>query len=117
MKERAKITQTNVDGLGDIFDKNIRQSAKYGFTESELHMEYVTPLEDSRWRGIDLEYATPQSPRVSIIIPTLNEEKNICEIVSRLRDKGYDDILIIDGHSKDGTVECAKRLGANVILK
>jgi glycosyltransferase involved in cell wall biosynthesis len=53
----------------------------------------------------------------SIIIPALNEEKNICHIIPRLQRAGYDNILIVDGHSRDGTVEAARTLGAKVIIQ
>jgi glycosyltransferase involved in cell wall biosynthesis len=55
--------------------------------------------------------------RVNIIIPTLNEGKNVFDIMNRLKDVGCNNILIIDGHSKDCTVELARKLGAHVILQ
>ena len=55
--------------------------------------------------------------RVNVIIPTLNEEKNIGDVIYRLKRIGVKEILIIDGHSKDSTVEFAGKLGAKVILQ
>ncbi|MCW4016284.1 MAG: glycosyltransferase family 2 protein [Candidatus Bathyarchaeota archaeon] len=55
--------------------------------------------------------------RVTVIIPTLNEEKNIYDIINSLKQIGCADILVVDGHSKDKTVEIAKTLGAKVILQ
>lgn len=55
--------------------------------------------------------------RVNVIIPTLNEEKNVCDIINRLKQVGCKNILIIDGHSEDSTVEFARKLGAKVILQ
>jgi glycosyltransferase involved in cell wall biosynthesis len=55
--------------------------------------------------------------RVNVIIPTLNEERNICNIIYRLKKIGCEDILIVDGHSADDTVEFARKLGAKVILQ
>ncbi len=54
---------------------------------------------------------------VTIIIPTLNEGKNIEKIISKLRSLGYTNILIIDGKSNDETVNVAKEMGANVIIQ
>ena len=55
---------------------------------------------------------------VSVVIPTLNEEKNIAKVIhgirKNLRSKRYE-ILIVDGHSSDNTVGIAKKLGARVI--
>jgi len=54
---------------------------------------------------------------VTVIIPTLNEGRNIEGIINKLRDLGYSKILVIDGKSKDQTVEIAKDLGANVLIQ
>jgi glycosyltransferase involved in cell wall biosynthesis len=50
-----------------------------------------------------------------VIIPTLNEEKNIAEVIRELRRTGFSDILVIDGNSNDRTVPIAKKFGVNVI--
>lgn len=54
---------------------------------------------------------------VTVIIPTLNEEKNIAEVIWELRHLGYHNILIVDGNSRDRTVEVAKEFGADVIFQ
>jgi len=55
--------------------------------------------------------------RVNVIIPTLNEERNIGDMIYRLKRADCNDILIVDGHSKDGTVEFARKRGAKVIVQ
>jgi len=52
-----------------------------------------------------------------VIIPTLNEEENIGKIIHKLNQMGYHKILVVDGNSRDGTVEIANELGANVIVQ
>lgn len=55
---------------------------------------------------------------ISIIIPAYNEEKQIGELVSFLRDHSdrYEiEIIIVDGGSTDATVQAAKNHGARVI--
>lgn len=54
---------------------------------------------------------------VTVVIPTLNEEENIAEVIQELSQMRYDDILIIDGNSADRTVEIAKKLGVKVITQ
>jgi glycosyltransferase involved in cell wall biosynthesis len=54
---------------------------------------------------------------VTVIIPTLNEEENIAEVLQELNQMGYDNILVVDGNSNDRTVEVAKEFGVNVILQ
>jgi len=55
--------------------------------------------------------------RVNVIIPTLNEKQNIGNIIYRLKKVGCNDILIVDGHSNDGTADYARMLGAKVIIQ
>ncbi|MFZ3058418.1 MAG: S-layer glycoprotein N-glycosyltransferase AglJ [Candidatus Methanoperedens sp.] len=54
---------------------------------------------------------------VCILIPTLNEEKTIEGIIKEFKSMGFPDILVIDGHSTDGTVEKAKNAGARVVIQ
>ncbi|HLE75672.1 MAG TPA: glycosyltransferase family 2 protein [Candidatus Bathyarchaeia archaeon] len=50
-----------------------------------------------------------------MIVPTLNEERNITEVIQELKLTGLSNILIIDGNSNDRTVAIAKKLGVTVI--
>ena len=60
--------------------------------------------------------------KLSIIIPTLNEEETIGKLLSsipsdELRNMGYDiECLVVDGGSTDNTVQVAKKHGARVII-
>jgi len=54
---------------------------------------------------------------VCILIPTLNEEKSIGDVIDRFIKLGFTNILVIDGHSTDRTVEIAKSKGAKVVLQ
>ncbi len=51
--------------------------------------------------------------RVSVVIPTLNEERNIPHVFARLPD-GLHEVIIVDGHSTDGTVGVCRRLRPDV---
>ncbi|MGC9219940.1 MAG: glycosyltransferase family 2 protein [Solirubrobacteraceae bacterium] len=48
-------------------------------------------------------------PTVSTIIPTLNEAENLPHVLTRLPD-GVNELIIVDGHSQDRTVEVARKL-------
>ncbi len=54
---------------------------------------------------------------ISIIIPTLNEEKNLPLLLSAIKKGGFADyeIIIADGGSKDKTVLIAKEFGCKVV--
>jgi glycosyltransferase involved in cell wall biosynthesis len=54
---------------------------------------------------------------VSVIIPTLNEEGTIAEVIQQVNQMGYHSIMVVDGNSKDRTVQIAKDLGVEVIVQ
>ncbi|HMK48198.1 MAG TPA: S-layer glycoprotein N-glycosyltransferase AglJ [Methanocella sp.] len=54
---------------------------------------------------------------VCIMIPTLNEGKTIGKLVRAFRDLGFQDVLVIDGHSQDNTVAEARAAGARVVVQ
>ncbi len=54
---------------------------------------------------------------ITIVIPTLNEEKGIEDTIKELHSLGITNILVVDGYSKDNTVEVARRLNARVIYQ
>jgi glycosyltransferase involved in cell wall biosynthesis len=59
-----------------------------------------------------------KAERISIVIPTLNEERNVGRVIRGVKKQldGYDyEIIIVDGHSTDGTVDVARRLGARIV--
>lgn len=51
---------------------------------------------------------------ISIIIPTLNEEKNILRVISQFKSISDLEIIIADGSSEDNTIKIAKKLGAKI---
>ncbi|MFH1403828.1 MAG: glycosyltransferase family 2 protein [Candidatus Altiarchaeota archaeon] len=51
---------------------------------------------------------------ISVIIPTLNEEHNLSSVLGSLPDY-VDEILVVDGHSSDRTVEVAESHGCRVL--
>jgi glycosyltransferase involved in cell wall biosynthesis len=53
--------------------------------------------------------------KVSIVIPTLNEEKNLSHVFKEIP-KNVDEIIVVDGYSTDKTVKIAKRHGAKVVF-
>jgi glycosyltransferase involved in cell wall biosynthesis len=59
--------------------------------------------------------------KITILMPALNEEESIGKTIAlipkdKLRDSGYEtEILVVDGGSRDNTVDVAKSLGATVI--
>jgi glycosyltransferase involved in cell wall biosynthesis len=52
-------------------------------------------------------------PLVSVVIPTLNESKNLAHVFARLPEPIHE-VIIVDGHSTDDTVEVARQLRPDV---
>src|SRR5262245_59059599 len=53
-------------------------------------------------------------PSYSIVVPARNEEETLSEVLELVRDL-TDDLILVDGHSSDGTVAIARQYGARVI--
>jgi dolichol-phosphate mannosyltransferase len=52
---------------------------------------------------------------VTVVVPVLNEEGAIGMVLDELSSNGYRHILVVDGYSKDNTVQIAEDKGANVV--
>lgn len=68
--------------------------------------------------GHATRFAVDPSLRVGVVIPTLNESKNLRHVLPRIP-AWIDQVVIVDGRSSDDTVEEALRLvpGAKVVLE
>src|SRR6266567_1465669 len=56
----------------------------------------------------------PQYPRISIVIPALNEAKNLCHVLP-LIPPIVTEIILVDGHSTDDTIAVAQRLDSSIL--
>jgi len=54
---------------------------------------------------------------ITVVIPTLNEESGISSVLQELHSLKMTNILVIDGYSKDKTVEIAEKAGAKVMFQ
>ena len=52
---------------------------------------------------------------VCVLVPTLNEAETIGPVVESYSERGFDDILVVDGGSTDGTRSIAEDNGARVV--
>lgn len=55
------------------------------------------------------------APKVSVIIPALNEAKNLQHVFSLIPDAVHE-VIVVDGHSTDGTIETARRLRPDAVI-
>ena len=54
---------------------------------------------------------------VSVVIPCLDEEAAIGGLIQALKAQGVDEAIVVDGGSRDRTVERAKAAGAEVVVE
>lgn len=54
---------------------------------------------------------------VSAIVPCLNEEAAIGEVVAGLLANGADEVVVVDGGSRDATCQLAEAAGARVVAE
>jgi len=54
---------------------------------------------------------------VTVVIPTLNEAEAIGKVIDELKQYGIVNIIVVDGHSTDGTPKIAEEKGVKVIFQ
>ena len=59
---------------------------------------------------LNVDFLKDKRPTVAVIIPTLNEAKNLPLVLPYLPMNWIDEVILVDGRSTDNTVEIAKRL-------
>jgi len=55
--------------------------------------------------------------RIVAIVPTLNEELGLPDVIAGLKAQHADEIVVVDGNSRDKTQEIARRNGCTLILQ
>lgn len=55
--------------------------------------------------------------KITLLIPTLNEVIGMKAIMPHIKKEWYDQLLIVDGQSTDGTIEYAKQMGYPIVIQ
>ena len=58
-----------------------------------------------------------KKPSLSVVVITLNEERNITRCLTSLRFAPKPEVLVVDGQSRDKTVALARKWGAKVFMR
>jgi glycosyltransferase involved in cell wall biosynthesis len=90
----------------------------HGYTErGQVRGHRDIPNIPKQAAGHSAEKAEPSArtarPRVSVVIPTLNEARNLSHVFAALP-AGLHEVILVDGHSVDGTPDVARRLRPDV---
>jgi rSAM/selenodomain-associated transferase 2 len=67
------------------------------------------------WYQAQKKVARMSLPKISIIIPTLNEAAVIERTLSRLQDVEHLEVMVVDGGSTDETLDLAESMGVQVL--
>ena len=57
------------------------------------------------------------NPKISVIIPALDEEESIGQVLNDIPGEIVEEVIVVDNGSSDNTVTVSKGLGVNVILE
>ena len=55
--------------------------------------------------------------KVTLLIPTLNEIEGMKAIMPKIKPEWYDQLLIVDGNSTDGTIDYVRKMGWPLVLQ
>jgi glycosyltransferase involved in cell wall biosynthesis len=88
--------------------RDISPVSTTGFTD-----QVTITVSEPRPAIVDLEPDSPPARTVSVVIPAMNEERNIAWVLEKIP-RYVDEILLVDGHSTDDTVLVARRVRPDV---
>ncbi len=71
-------------------------------TQKKWQEEQATDLAGLLFQG-------KRAPKISVVIPTLNEEKNLAHVLPKIQE-WVDEIVLVDGYSSDQTINVAREL-------
>jgi hypothetical protein len=70
----------------------------------------------ARRRSLPFEPLT-ERPRVAAVIPALNEAEALPRVLGEFPAGAVDEVIVVDGGSRDGTAEAAREAGAGVLVE
>jgi glycosyltransferase involved in cell wall biosynthesis len=91
--------------------RTFRRARWLAVDEAANQAQLASALID-RARG-EVNGDAPREPRVTVVIPTLNEASNLPYVLPHLG-RLADEVILVDGHSDDGTCEVARSLRPDI---
>jgi uncharacterized protein len=105
-------------GTSEVFERTIKSAEKAGITYSILDRldDIDRPDDIPIWhQSLEADVSKNLHPKISVIIPALNEEDNIASTIASAQSAPNAETLVVDGGSSDGTVEIARFAGVKVL--
>ena len=96
-------------GTGLVLHQTLRTIRRAGLSVALL------PMLDDIDTAADLPIWKRHNERLSVIVPALNEEREIGRTLERIALGGDVEVIVVDGGSTDRTVEIAEAMGARVV--
>jgi DNA-binding response OmpR family regulator len=97
----------------DIAIEALNQGADYFFLKSVEPKKMLKVVKEK------LKERRPDSSigkdEVTVVVPTMNEEEAIGLVLDELKAEGYRKMLVVDGYSKDKTVDIVQKAGVPVV--
>jgi uncharacterized protein len=105
-------------GGEQVFKQTMNAARALGLSVMKLpRLHDVDRPEDLQWAASLLPAAgpAPGEPEISIIIPAVNEAEHIGKTIGSALSGAAVEVIVVDGGSRDGTAEVARRHGARVL--
>lgn len=115
----AVATYKNVKEIPYTFGSRERGKSKLGLIEYGRYLKLLYHLYLAKLKLGSKATRESEASLVSVIVPTLNEESYIGDLLDSLKaqDSPHFEVIIVDGGSKDGTAEIARAYGARVFVE
>lgn len=81
------------------------------------HEKIALSLRPSSCRGSPAYSNGREAMKVTLLLPTLNEIRGMSQIMPRIKTEWYDQLIVLDGGSTDGTIEYARDRGYFVYIQ
>jgi hypothetical protein len=72
-----------------------------------IEVESLAARESLPYKGPDRRTAGPRTTKVTVVVPAMNEEGNIAQVLGELPE-GLHEVVLVDGNSKDNTIAVAE---------
>ena len=105
-------------GTATVLDKTIAAASRSGVSVTLLDRlgDVDRPGDLHLWNKAEKEtVAASGLHTISVIIPTINESRNLDAVLKRLLPVSTGEVVVVDGGSTDGTTDVARRHGVRLI--